>query len=75
MTIKTTSKTLCVVGTKGALSPWTMECIDDADAVRGLALDFVIWVRTPTPQEYATVSAALYSSEQGDHFWACRRPR
>jgi hypothetical protein len=35
MTLKTTAKTLCVVGTKGTLSPWTMEAVDDAAAVKG----------------------------------------
>jgi hypothetical protein len=70
--IKTTAKTLAIVGTKGALSPWTMESIDEADQARGRAYDFVIWVRTPSADEYATVSRALAHSEQGDHFWCCR---
>jgi hypothetical protein len=73
--MKTTAKTLAIVGTKGVLSPWTMEPIDDAGAARGMTYDFVIWVRTPSADEYAIVSRALASSEQGDHFWVCRRPR
>jgi hypothetical protein len=73
--MKTTVNTLCIVGTKGTLSPWTMEPVDSAHAVRGMSYDFVIWVRTPTPEEYHAVNATLKTSEVGDHFWACRRPR
>jgi hypothetical protein len=75
MTLKTTAKTLCVVGTKGALSPWTMETVDDVADVRGKAYDFVIWARTPSKEEYEAVAATLKGSEYGDHFWTCRRPR
>jgi len=73
--MKTTAKTLAIVGTKGTLSPWTMEPIDDANAARGMSYDFVMWVRTPTADEYRTVTTALKTSEVGEQFWLCRRPR
>jgi hypothetical protein len=73
--MKTNAKTLCIVGTKGTLSPWTMECLESAESARGMSYDFVIWCRTPTESEYRTVANTLKTSEVGEQFWVCRKPK
>lgn len=73
--MKTTAKTLCIVGTKGARSPWTMKSLASANDARGHGYDFVIWCRTPTESEYRTVVTSLKTSEVAEQFWLCRKPQ